>query len=182
MRPGRSTIFTVSSKSGRLVAICLLVAAFATVLALTLWPTHVDGSARSGFEWFSERLANRGIHLPFGYGFVEFVLNIVLFVPPAAILAYLLNGRHTAWVILTGVAVSLFVEMVQLRVLDGRTATVQDVLANSLGAAVGAVVVAVWLAFRRRTSERVAHPLGHSARHSEPARVQNPLRRPSGRK
>lgn len=157
------TINGVESKVGRRIAILLVVAAFATVLALTLWPTHVDGGVQSGFAWWVEKLEHLGIRLPFGYGLIEFMLNVALFVPPAALLSYVLRGRYIERVILTGVAVSLFVEMVQLHVLDGRTSTAQDVFANSLGAAIGAAAVTVWFIVRRSAASRSTRPLQAAA-------------------
>lgn len=76
-------------------------------------------------------------------GAVDVVLNVILFVPFAAGLR--LAGVSTGRVILAAMALTLFVETAQ-RVLPGRDPSLSDLLTNTTGGIVGAV-----LAARRRT-------------------------------
>ena len=84
---------------------------------------------------------------------VEFVLNVAAFVP-VSLLAGLL-WPLASWRDWTagGFAASFAVEGVQALVLDERSATHSDVVANTLGAMVGALLAAVtWRAWQRRAS------------------------------
>ena len=72
---------------------------------------------------------------------VEFLLNVALFVPLGATLA-LLAPKVQWWLWgLAGFLASSAVEGLQLMLLDGRTATVRDIAANTLGLAAGALLV-----------------------------------------
>ena len=82
---------------------------------------------------------------------VEFVSNIALFVP-LSLLGSLLWQRWTwvAWT-MAGFASSLVIETTQT-LLSGRSPTLLDVVANTLGALVGALLVLpVWSRTRART-------------------------------
>ncbi|MGH3367696.1 MAG: VanZ family protein, partial [Nocardioidaceae bacterium] len=71
---------------------------------------------------------------------VEFVLNVALFVPLAFLGSTLIpRWPVRAWGAL-GFACSLGIELAQLVVLPGRSPNGYDILANTLGALVGAVV------------------------------------------
>jgi len=80
----------------------------------------------------------------FGSGWVEFVANILLFVP-AGFLLTLLIGRPVLG-LLIAVVLSAMVELVQI-VIPMREPTLRDVIANSSGALIGAL--AAWMLLRR---------------------------------
>ncbi|MFT4212964.1 MAG: VanZ family protein, partial [Microbacterium sp.] len=72
---------------------------------------------------------------------IEFCSNIALFVPWGA-LCVLWSRRRRWWLgILTGLAASGVIETVQGLLLPGRVADVRDLIANTLGAAAGALVL-----------------------------------------
>lgn len=104
--------------------------AYIVVLALiAFWPTHVDADAgplleaiQRAFPWATYRR-------------IEFTANIALFVPFGLLPTLLLRSWPLALGL--GVATSLLIECVQEVALPGRTASALDVLANSLGTAVG---------------------------------------------
>ena len=84
----------------------------------------------------------------FGTGWIEFIANIVLFVPLGFLLTLLFRR---AWLgALVALALSVAVELAQL-LLPGRVASPRDVLANVAGAALGAFLA--WVILIRR-SER----------------------------
>ncbi|WP_417563747.1 VanZ family protein [Microbacterium sp.] len=93
----------------------------------------------------------------FGDGWVEFVANIVLFVPMGFFLTLLF--RHPLFGAVIGIAASAAVEIAQI-VIPDRTPTVRDILSNSIGAAVGALLA--WLIVVRRTRrlEKSVTPTG----------------------
>jgi hypothetical protein len=72
------------------------------------------------------------------YGGVDVVVNVLLFVPLG--LGLRLLGLSTPAVIATGLVISLIVESLQLTVIAGRDASLSDLLTNTLGALIGAVL------------------------------------------
>ena len=92
-----------------------------------------------------------GWALPKHYGVL---LNVVLFVPVGALLAALLRGRWWAAVLVAGLC-SAAIEVVQSRWLE-RVGDVDDLVANTVGAALGAL--AITLRTRRR-SRRAGRPV-----------------------
>lgn len=119
--------------------------------AIALWPTPVDAG---GHDWLVRALAVLHRHGAPGwlnYALVEFGSNIILFIP-AGLFVVLLAGSHRWWLgLLLGFAVSCLIEVAQLLLLPARFATVNDVVANTVGAAIGSViaVVVLWMLRRR---------------------------------
>ncbi|WP_395245629.1 VanZ family protein [Agromyces sp. MMS24-K17] len=75
----------------------------------------------------------------------EFAANVAMFVPLAALFALLLGPRRWIGALVAAVDVSVVVEIVQIP-LDDRISDPRDLLANSIGAALGVTIVAVgWL-------------------------------------
>ncbi len=91
-----------------------------------------------------------GWALPEHYGVL---LNVLLFVPVGALLAALLRGRWWAAVLVAG-SCSAAIEVVQSRWLE-RIGSVDDLVANTLGAALGALALTLR---RRRRSRRAGRP------------------------
>lgn len=89
---------------------------------------------------------------------VEFILNVVLFVP-LTLLGMLIWRRTPAllWIVL-GVGVSVLIEVVQKVALPDRDGTSTDLVANTLGALAGVAVGVVlrWIAVRLRRGRRTA--------------------------
>jgi VanZ family protein len=138
----------------RLLVFALL-AVYAVALALVaFWPHHVDRDAGPLLDAITRLL-------PWAtYEVVEFVSNIVQFLPLGALLAVVLRRRP--WVaVAAGLGASIVIETVQGLLLPGRTASALDVFANTLGTALG--VGAVWgvlalLAHRRARRTPPAPP------------------------
>ncbi|HWI30263.1 MAG TPA: VanZ family protein, partial [Microbacterium sp.] len=85
----------------------------------------------------------------FGSGWFEFIANIMFFVPLGLLLTLLVRRP---WVgVLLALALSACAELAQ-GLLPARTASVRDVLANVLGAAIGAAIAWAIIAARRRRS------------------------------
>jgi hypothetical protein len=127
-----------------LVGGCLL-----GVLALTTGP-----EPRSALDSFTAYAGDLTARLGLGRlseDDAEGLANVLLFVPLGAAGALLLR-RHAAWVVIALGALSLAIEVLQAR-LPGRTPSYRDVVANSVGALAGALVVlllgALWSLLRR---------------------------------
>src|SRR3954447_2517136 len=72
------------------------------------------------------------------HGGVDVINNILLFIPFA--LGLRLGGVPRKTVLLAGAASSVAIELLQLTVIAGRDASLSDVLTNSLGTGVGALL------------------------------------------
>lgn len=122
---------------------------YGVALALiAFWPVPVDREARG----FLSALA-RAMPL-LTYGVVEFTANVLLFAPLGMLLA-LAMPRHRVWVVPVALVVTGAIEAGQALFLDERTASLRDVVANTLGAACGLVIV---LLVERMSSGAVVVP------------------------
>lgn len=141
--------------------------AYLAVLAIiAFWPSRVDHSAGKLlyqlFAWLYRHDAPRWID----YAFLEFSANIVLFVPVGLFIVVLAGARRWWLGIFVGILASSIIELGQLLFLPARLATVNDVIANSTGAAVGVVLATVALAVAHR-HERHARVRSHAKRRVE---------------
>jgi glycopeptide antibiotics resistance protein len=88
--------------------------------------------------------------LGFSYEMVEFTANVIWFVP-LGLLGVLAVGRRWWWlVLLGGAAVSIAIEAGQWLLLPERTPTPVDVIANTLGVAIGVAIAVGLLLVRER--------------------------------
>lgn len=92
-----------------------------------------------------------GIPFEVGYTVVEFTANIALFVPFGVLLGLLAPRWPAVLVIASGFALSAGIEFTQT-MLPTRYSTVSDVIANSLGTAIGFAVLSWWLRRRQHAS------------------------------
>lgn len=126
----------------------------AVVLLATLSPTPIDQGYESAIERVLSVLHRNGVPGWFGYRWFEFSANIAMFVPVGFFLALVFPTRFL-WLALPLVPMlSGSLELIQYFVLPARFATVNDIIANSLGgwlgvALAGLVVVAVHVRDRR---------------------------------
>ncbi|KAA9130654.1 VanZ family protein [Microbacterium caowuchunii] len=90
---------------------------------------------------------------------LEFLANVVLFVPAGA-LALLWLGRRAGWwwAAAIGLALSGTIEGVQALMLADRVADVRDLLANTLGSVLGALIVRTVLRTGRGSASRRDRP------------------------
>ena len=129
------------SPSRRRVLAGVLLAAYLVVLALVvLWPEPVDKPANhevyASIIWFHEH----GLAWV-TYDTIEFTSNVLMFLPFGIILTVLL-GRRLWWLsTLAAVALSTGIELIQLVALPDRYPSVRDVIANSVGALIGSLLV-----------------------------------------
>ena len=130
------------------VARILLVPYAIAVLLITWLPAEEAGKVTGVVATLANVVASWGIPFADAYAVLEFMANIALFVPLGALLS-LGWRRMPGWAVITvGCAASVMIELVQLGI-PSRYSTLSDVIANTLGTAVGAAVV--W-GFRRRRS------------------------------
>ena len=98
---------------------------------------QADGWVAWVFDFIDEMKAG----LPdFFFVAVEFLANVLMFVP-FGVLVWLALARPRWWVVvLLGLATTVTIELVQ-STMPSRYSTVSDVIANTLGAAVGVLLV-----------------------------------------
>ncbi|WP_424936245.1 MULTISPECIES: VanZ family protein [Bacteria] len=110
---------------------------------IAFWPQHVDSNISPSFLGRVIKL------IPLmTYERLEFGANIVLFIPLGVLLALLLV-RQRSLVLPIAFLASFTIECVQGLLLPGRTPSVNDILANTAGACIGLVLIA--LVERRRS-------------------------------
>jgi glycopeptide antibiotics resistance protein len=127
----------------------ILLAIYAVALVVVgYFPVPVDRGVSplvGEFVLFMQRYI-----LPFTYETVEFTANVLWFVP-FGLLGVLALGRRWWWlVLLLGAAVSTAIEAGQWLLLPERTPTPVDVVANTVGTAIGVAIAVGWLLIRER--------------------------------
>lgn len=147
--------------SPRTCRIALLVG---LVIAVPLFlGAPVDIGLREAAEALTRRLHDAGIMIDVRYGHVEAAANVALFIP----LGFLLAGATRRWWVglLGGSALSAAVESLQFALLASRQASLRDLIADTLGALLGAGLAGILLAAsRRRTARHTANMSGRASR------------------
>lgn len=123
----------------RRVAATLLVAYLVIGALIVLWPN--SGVAAASVGRMTSVLGSLGAPAWVSRAEVEFLANVLLFVPLSFLGSFLVRSFNwQGWLVL-GFCASGLIEFGQLLLLSGRNATVGDVVANSLGALLGALLV-----------------------------------------
>ena len=118
----------------------LLACYVAVVLVVAFYPTPVDQSIRGLLDRVLDKLHEKGVPEFVDYGIVEFLANVGLFVPIGLLVAIAVP-RGMWWItILAGPLFSVSIELLQGALLPDRFATVGDIVANSLGCLIGAIL------------------------------------------
>lgn len=122
----------------RIFGYLLLACYTLAVLVIVFWPAHVDDNA--GGE-FVRSIVHAGhvqgwIPLWFSYQSVEWLSNVLMFTPGGFLLTLLLSPSARRWVPLCALGGTVAIECTQL-VMPGRTSSVWDVVANTLGGTLG---------------------------------------------
>ena len=129
------------------LALALMAAYLIAVALIVFWPTPVDRPAAGTLDQLIAWMHLNGVPKSLGYSQIEFSANIVLFIPMGFIASVWMKN---AWVgLVVGALASSFIELSQALFLAARFASGLDVLANTLGAGLGAVV---YFAVHRRST------------------------------
>lgn len=124
------------------IAIVLLLACLGVVLLATTSPTPLDQGYESSIDKFLAVLHRNGVPDWFDYRELEFTANVAMFVPLGLLLGLAL-GRVMWLGILLLPALSAGIEWFQATFLSARIATLQDVVANSIGGWIGLLCAAI---------------------------------------
>lgn len=117
----------------------VVAAAYLLVVALMVfWPTPVDRPAAGQLGAAIEWLHGHGLPTFIDYAVVEFSANVLMFVP-MGFFASLFFKKARAGIML-GALCSCLIELMQALVLPERFASGLDILANSIGTGLGALL------------------------------------------
>ena len=125
----------VTDRRARRLIVCAAALYLLGVARMTLWPDFASPDELDALRSLVAWLTGHGV--PVTYDSVEAAANVVMFVPFGVLGGLLVSRRHRATVVAAGCAVSAAIETSQLLFLPTRVATVQDVVLNTAGAAVG---------------------------------------------
>jgi len=138
----------------RRVTVVAALAYFVALVAIAFWPVRVDQNAGDLlyrlFTWLYRHDAPRWLD----YDFLEFSANVILFIPVGLFVVILAGARRWWLGILAGFVTSCAIEAGQLMFLPSRFATVEDVVANTSGAALGTLLAAGALAIAHAHERR----------------------------
>lgn len=81
---------------------------------------------------------------------VQFLANIVLFIPIGLMFLLMLGGHRWFFVSVLGVVLSCWIELGQAALVPSRDASPEDILANLVGTVVGVIVASVALSLGSR--------------------------------
>jgi VanZ family protein len=141
----------------RRLAWIALVTYLVALAFIAYWPTPVDRPVDGGLGHLIRWLQDHGITIV-TYGRIEFAANVAMFVPFGLLLGGLLR-RGRRWIAFAVcVAASVAIETGQALFFPGRFASAADVLANSIGAGIGVLVIVIVARVRRsgRSAGRAA--------------------------
>ena len=131
---------------------------FAALAGILFWPSPVDKPIGSELSQLIAWLHNFGIPTWLvGYKQIEFAANILLFIPFGVILTLRLHRKWWWLAVPIAAIASGAVELAQALFLPQRFPSGSDILANTSGALVGALVVLFIWSLRRRRALRMAN-------------------------
>ena len=125
---------------------------FAALAGILFWPSPVDRPIDGALMQLIQWLHNHGLPPWFiTYRKVEFAANILLFVPFGIIVTLRAHRRFWWMSVVVAAVVSGAVELAQAIFLPERVPAWSDIVANTSGAFIGALLVlALWSISRRR--------------------------------
>jgi len=138
----------------------LILAAMVVPLALiAFWPTPVDQPVSGQLSTVLNFLHHHGIPRWFNYDFVEKSANVGLFLPVGFVAALAFPNKRWWQIGAFGMLMSACIELGQFLFLHSRFASPSDVMTNTSGAVIGALVALLATkkgrpaAFRQRASQ-----------------------------
>ncbi len=141
-----------ASRFRRRMVMLMLAAYSVFVMVITLSPRMPgSGFVSRVVDRFLQSLHARGIFEFVDFLVLEFLGNILMFVPLGVFVALLLSRRHWWVLIFIGTAFSGVIELGQMLFLPDRFPEVRDLFSNSIGFLLGAIAA---VAFRLMVAHR----------------------------
>ncbi len=145
-----------STSGPRHALIAALAIGYGAFLAFVVfWPSPIDQPVEGLLDRAIAELHERGVPAFVDYGFLESFANVLLFVPVGLLFGLMVPLRWWPIALLLGPALSAAIELAQRSLLEARYATLEDVIANSIGATVGVFLAVVLRAAVAARDERV---------------------------
>ena len=119
------------------IIVALAAAYLLAVVLIVFWPTPVDRPAAGTLHQVLSWLYRHGMPRFINYNVVEFSANIVMFIPLGIIASSYFKNAVVG--VILGALSSCLIELGQALMLPDRYATGLDVLANTMGAGLGAL-------------------------------------------
>ncbi|WP_457946057.1 VanZ family protein [Pseudarthrobacter sp. alpha12b] len=128
---------------------------------VAFWPSPVDKPVSGQLSGMLRFLHGHGVPGWFNYQFIEAAANVVLFVPVGFVSRPAFPEKHWWQIGAFGLLVSGCIELGQLLFLHERFASPSDIVTNTSGAVIGALLEALAVqtqkrpaAFRQRASKK----------------------------
>lgn len=137
------------SPQGARIAPWLLAANCLFLGLIGLWPTPVDRPVAGAIASLLQFLRLAGVPYWVDYHLLEFSANILLFLPLGVLLTAVFAPKRWWMAVVLGFTVSSALEAGQMILLDERYPSGLDVLANTAGSLIGALLVVTWRKSRR---------------------------------
>jgi glycopeptide antibiotics resistance protein len=118
---------------------------FVPLTLIAFWPSPVDEPIQSQLATVLKFLHAHGMPASFNYTFVEASANVILFLPVGFVAALAFPKKHWWQTGAFGLLVSASIELGQLLFLHNRFASSLDLVTNTGGAVIGALLAAVAL-------------------------------------
>jgi glycopeptide antibiotics resistance protein len=118
----------------------ILAAMLVPLAVIAFWPSPIDEPVQSELASILSFLHKHGIPRWFNYKFVEAAANVVLFIPLGIVASLAFPQRRWWQVGAFGLIVSGCMELGQLLFLNSRFASLQDIVTNTGGAVIGALL------------------------------------------
>ncbi|MDR6790949.1 VanZ family protein [Pseudarthrobacter oxydans] len=138
----------------RLVLIAMLV----PLAFIAFWPSPVDQPVQGQLAAVFKFLHRHGIPTWFNYRFVEASANVALFVPVGVVSSFAFPSWPWWRIGAFGLLISGCMELGQLLFLHGRFPSTVDLVTNTSGAVIGALLAAAVLERLRARGVSVASP------------------------
>ena len=133
-------------RSTRSIARVVLTVYGISLALIALWPVPVDSGAGGLLRRVTRVLP------ALTYARIEFSANILLFVPLGVLLMLILRRRYL--ILPIAIATTVAIECSQGLLLDKRTPSLLDIIANTAGACVGMLIIAAVESWRARAEAR----------------------------
>lgn len=127
---------------------------------VAFWPSPIDQPVQGELARLLKFLHTHGIPKWFDYEFVEAAANVVLFVPVGFVATLAFTAKSWWQIGAFGLIVSGCMELGQRLFLDNRFASPLDLVTNTGGAVIGALLAAVALKRRRAPRFVSGGPVG----------------------
>lgn len=160
-------------RTARRTAGALLVLLLLVVALIVFWPGPPDPGGQSALASYLRHPERHGLPRWVTFDLVQNLANVAMFVP-LGLLGSLALRRHNYLVVVYAAAASGLIEFVQLVLLPHRVSSLQDVLANTVGASLG-LLLAVPALLRRRRRRRL-YALGRRRAVDSPRRAARAAR------